>query len=34
MTDLKNTAINATNMAQIAEHNFQPAVQMPTPNIN
>jgi hypothetical protein len=32
--ELKNLAINATNMAQNAEHNFQPAVPMPTPNIN
>jgi hypothetical protein len=32
--DLQNTAINATNMALTAEHNFKPTVQMPTPNIN
>jgi hypothetical protein len=32
--ELKNLAINATNMAQTAEHNFQLAVPMPTPNIN
>jgi hypothetical protein len=31
--NLQNAAIDATNMAQAAEHNFQPAVQMPTPNI-
>ena len=34
MTEMKNTAINATNMAQTAQHEFQPAVEMPTPNIN
>ena len=31
--DLKNAAINATNLAQTAQHNFQPAVQMPAPNV-
>ena len=30
--DLKNAAINATNLAQTAQHDFQPAVQMPAPN--
>ena len=30
---LKNAAINATNLAQTAQHNFQPAVQMPAPNV-
>ena len=32
--DLKNAAVNATTLAQIAQHDFQPEVQMPTPNIN
>jgi hypothetical protein len=32
--DLQNAAVDATNLAQITEHNFQPEVQMPTPNIN
>jgi hypothetical protein len=31
--DLKNAAINATNLAQTAQHDFQPAVQMPAPNV-
>jgi hypothetical protein len=31
--DLQNATINATSMAQAAEHNFVPTVQMPTPNI-
>ena len=31
--DLKNAAINATNLAQTAQHYFQPAVQMPAPNV-
>jgi hypothetical protein len=32
--DLQNAALNATNLAQTAQHDFQPAVPMPTPNIN
>ena len=32
--DLQNAAVDATNLAQITEHNFQPEVQMPTPNVN
>ena len=32
--DLKNAAVNATTLAQITQHDFQPEVQMPTPNIN
>lgn len=32
--DLQNAALAATNLAQNAQHDFQPAVQMPTPNIN
>jgi hypothetical protein len=32
--DLQNAALAATNLAQTAQHDFQPAVQMPTPNIN
>ena len=31
--DLKNAAISATNLAQTAQHDFQPAVQMPAPNV-
>jgi hypothetical protein len=31
--DLKNATINATNLAQTAQHDFQPAVQMPAPNV-
>ena len=32
--DLQNAALAATNLAQNVQHDFQPAVQMPTPNIN
>jgi hypothetical protein len=32
--DLQNAALNATNVAQTAQHDYQPAVPMPTPNIN
>jgi hypothetical protein len=32
--DLQNAALAATNLAQTAQRDFQPAVQMPTPNIN
>jgi hypothetical protein len=32
--ELQNAALNATNLAQTAQHDFQPAVPMPTPNIN
>jgi hypothetical protein len=32
--NLQNAALNATNLAQTAQHDFQPAVPMPTPNIN
>ena len=32
--DLQNAALNATNVAQTAQHDYQPAVKMPTPNIN
>jgi hypothetical protein len=32
--DLQNAALNATNLAQTAQHDYQPAIPMPTPNIN
>jgi len=32
--DLQNAALNATNVAQTAQRDYQPAVPMPTPNIN
>jgi hypothetical protein len=32
--ELRNTAIDATNLAQTAEHNYQPTLSMPSPNIN
>ncbi|OYV51265.1 MAG: hypothetical protein B7Z77_04170 [Acidocella sp. 20-58-15] len=32
--DLQIAAVDATNLAQNAQHDFQPAVPMPTPNIN
>ena len=31
---LQNAALNATNVAQTAQHDYQPAIPMPTPNIN